>query len=325
MSTAFSPLLILLFLPALLLAQEIDPPPKEPAEPPLGKEVFLPIPEGKLSGFLLPVKDANPDGKIVLIHPGSGPTDRDGNSQGFGKNNSLRLLAEGLAEQGIPSLRIDKRGLTAACRIAEKDLRFGHMVEDVIRWSDVLREKEYKQIILVGHSEGSLVTLLAAEKAKAHAWVCIAGPGRPAGAVLREQLRGAPRDLQKTSHNILTQLEAGKPVDDVPKSLHVLFRPSVQPYLISWLEHDPAKAAADLKIPALVVHGTTDLQVTKADADILHKATKSIKGSDLKVIPKMNHVLKHVVGPKILQLPSYGLPDLPLHDDLVPAIVGFLK
>ena len=52
---------------------------------------------------------------VVLIIPGSGPTDMDGNSAALpGKNNSLRYLAEGLAGKGIASLRYDKRGYSGS-------------------------------------------------------------------------------------------------------------------------------------------------------------------------------------------------------------------
>lgn len=52
---------------------------------------------------------------LVFIHPGSGPTDRDGNSAGLpGKNDSLKLLVQGLAQQGYASLRVDKRGIAAS-------------------------------------------------------------------------------------------------------------------------------------------------------------------------------------------------------------------
>ena len=50
---------------------------------------------------------------VVLLIAGSGPTDMDGNNPMM-KNNSLKFLAEGLAQKGIASLRFDKRGIAGS-------------------------------------------------------------------------------------------------------------------------------------------------------------------------------------------------------------------
>lgn len=57
---------------------------------------------------------------VALIISGSGPTDRDGNNSLIGKNNSLKLLAEGLALKGIASVRYDKRGIAASAAAGMK-------------------------------------------------------------------------------------------------------------------------------------------------------------------------------------------------------------
>mgnify|MGYP006196503657 CR=1 FL=1 len=58
---------------------------------------------------------------------------RTGNSAARpGQNNSLRRLAEGLAERGVATLRYDKRGIgeSAATAVREADLRFDTYVDD---------------------------------------------------------------------------------------------------------------------------------------------------------------------------------------------------
>ncbi|WP_419536539.1 hypothetical protein [Endozoicomonas sp.] len=71
--------------------------------------------------------------------------------------------------------------------------------------------------------------------------------------------------------------------------LNSLFRPSVQPYMISWVQYDPAIEVAKLKIPTLIIQGSTDLQVGIHDAEFL--ATASPKAQKV-IIQGMNHVLK---------------------------------
>ena len=105
-----------------------------------------------------------------------------------------------------------------------------------------------------------MIGILAAKQAKADALVSIAGAGRPAPALIREQLdTKLSQDLKASSDRILDELVAGQTVTDVPKDLMALYRPSVQPYLISWFKYDPAREIVALEIPVLIVQGTTDL------------------------------------------------------------------
>lgn len=264
--------------------------------------------------------------QAIFILSGSGPTDRDGNSAGLpGKNNSLKYLAELITKEGFTTLRVDKRGIAASAKAApeESELRFTTYVDDAKHWIKFLENKGYSEIIMIGHSEGALVATMAASTNSVRGLVCIAGAGRPATVVLREQLKPkVSKELYAQADKIITSLAEGKTVNDSPPELASLFRPSVQPYLISWFKIDPAKALAETKVPSLIIHGSTDLQTSKEDATLLHEGTK---GSKLIIIEGMNHILKEVGGILLQQLPSYSNPDLPLHKDLVPAIIDFLK
>jgi len=264
---------------------------------------------------------------VALIVAGSGPTDRDGNSAMLpGKNDAYRMLADALAARGIASVRYDKRGIAASAAAGgrEADLRFGTLVQDAALWIATLRNDfRFTTITVIGHSEGSLIGMLAARAGRADGFVSIAGPGRRAGEVLREQLRGqltkAPA-LLKSSESILDSLEAGRTVADVPPALGALFRASVQPYLRSWLVYDPAAEFARLTVPRLIVQGTTDVQVPVADAQRLKTAASA---ADLRVIEGMNHVLKTVTDPE-RQPASYLDPGLPLAADLAAAVITFV-
>lgn len=270
-----------------------------------------------------------PDGTApvpaVLIIAGSGPVDRDGNLPGM-VNDSLKLLAHGLAELGIASLRTDKRGVSEsrAAGPRELDLRFGTYVADTVAWLGVLRaEPRVARFALLGHSEGALVATLAAQRMDVAGLILISGVSEPAGKVIERQLAaaGVPEPLQQRSRQIVTALEEGRTVADVPTALASLFRPSVQPYLISWLPLDPSAELAKVRMPVLIVQGTNDLQVTVGDA---HRLAAARPGASLILIEGMNHVLKQSSDARAANIATYANPGLPLASGLLPAIVAFL-
>ncbi|HEX9959593.1 MAG TPA: alpha/beta hydrolase [Pyrinomonadaceae bacterium] len=274
---------------------------------------------------------------VVLLIAGSGPTDRDGNSPLLkGANNSLKLLAEGLAAKGVASLRYDKRGVGESGKEMflaaqntgkmprEEDLNFDHFIDDAVLWAQKLRgDKRFSALAIAGHSEGSLIGMVAAGKMKADAFISIAGAGRPVGQIVLEQLKKQlPPDLMKTSEVIVSRLAEGKSVESVPPELNVVFRPSVQPYMISWLRYDPAREIAGLRIPVLITQGTTDIQATAEDVKLLAAAKPSAK---VLMIDGMNHVLKEVSSDRDKQLASYSDPALPVMPELIDEISRFVN
>lgn len=287
--------------------------------------VRLETPTGTLHGTLLLPAGGGPV-PVALLVAGSGPTDRDGNSAVLpGRNNSLKLLAEGLAARGIASVRYDKRGIgeSRSAAVSEAEVRFDHFVDDAAGWLRQLdADPRFTRVVVVGHSEGSLIGMLAAQRAPVDGVVSLAGPARRASDILRDQLRGRlPPELAERSEHILTRMEAGERVDSVPAPLMVLYRPSVQPFLASWMRYTPAEEVARLTVPVLIVQGTTDLQVPVEEARALQGALPAAK---LTVVEEMNHVLKAVPADPARQQASYGDPALPLAPGLVEAIAGFI-
>lgn len=310
----------------VLLAFAVSVPPTvAPAPRLVGEAVELKTPTGTLFGTIdLPATPG--PWPVVLIHAGSGPTNRDGN-QLLLRNDNLKQLGRGLAAKGIAALRIDKRGVAAsrAALTKEADIRVDHYAADLTAWVAVLRkDRRFTTVAILGHSEGALIGLIAAADAKPDAFVSLCGPGRRLQDVLREQLKARlPKELYEASDSIITELEAGRAVKDVPDALKLLFRPSVQPYLISEFKYDPVKLIAGVRVPVLVIGGTTDIQVPAADARRLASARP---GTRVIVLKDMNHVLKVVAKTDLAdQLPSYSDPALPLHPQLVDEIARFLK
>ena len=275
-------------------------------------EQTLQTAQGDLSGTLtVPiVKGTFP---VALIIAGSGPTDRNGNNAQM-KNNSLQMLAHELAANGIASLRYDKRGVgkSAAAMISEDQLRFDDYVNDAKLWVDFLKaDSRFRSITVIGHSEGSLIGMLACEHA--NAFVSLAGPGRGIDVVLKEQLSEAfkgKKKLLREANKGIDLLKAGKTFNEVPMELFALFRPSVQPYLISWMKYDPAVEISKLKIPVVIIQGSTDLQVQVKDAELLHQAC--LLNSKLIVIEGMNHIFKLAPSDREKNIETYSNPELPL-------------
>lgn len=262
----------------------------------------------------------------ILVVPGSGPVDRDGNQPGA-RNFCLRGLAHALAADGAAVLRFDKHGVSQSLTAAppEHELRFATYVDDVGRWLDFLSaETGAARSILVGHSEGALIATLVAQQRGIHGLVLIAGAGRPIGDVIRQQLRAAmlPPPILDTALGILASLEQGITIPDPAPELHGLFRPSVQPYLISWLRLDPVVELRRIAVPTLAIHGTNDLQVDVEDGRELAVAGPHVRTA---TITGMNHVLKPASLDRIANFATYDDPYLSIAPELVSVVSAFLR
>nr|WP_158458878.1 alpha/beta fold hydrolase [Pseudomonas fluorescens] len=291
----------------------------------LQRPISLDTDQGTLHGsLLLPRGDTPPP--VVLIIAGSGPTDRDGNNPAGGRIDNLKQLALLLARQNIASVRYDKRGVAASLPATpdERDLSVERYVADAVAWGRKLKaDPRFGPLIMLGHSEGALIATLAAGQADASAVITLAGSGRPVDQVLREQLaqRLKPDDLAR-GNALIDRLQAGQTSLDVPGPLREVFRPSVQPYLISLFRQNPAAAFARLKVPALIVQGRNDVQVEVEDAQRLQAAKPD---AQLALINGMNHMLR--ISPRDIseQRDSYNNPELPLASELGTRIVGFIR
>lgn len=294
---------------------------------PVSTEIALPAQPAPLHGTLLTPENST---AVAVILPGSGPTDRDGNSPLGVSAGTYRLLAEGMAARGIATVRIDKRGIAAstAAGPAEADLRFDAYVADARAWAAEAASRAHQPCAwLIGHSEGALIALKAVEgggdpdSSKVCGLVLLSGAGRPAGVVIREQLAGLPEPMKTQAFAALTELEAGRSVADTPPALAALFRPSVQPYLISWLPLDPAALIAAYDGPVFIGQGTTDIQVTTTDAQALAAADPD---ATLKLWDGVNHVLKTAPADRAANLATYADPALPLAPGVVDEVAGFI-
>jgi pimeloyl-ACP methyl ester carboxylesterase len=297
------------------------------AAAPSPRELNAPGPQGDLAGTLIPPAEGGP---LVLIVPGSGPTDRDGNNPMGVTAAPYRLLSEALAERGIGTLRIDKRGMFAS-KAAIPDpnaVTIGAYGDDVASWIASARAATGVQCVwLLGHSEGGLIALAAAQRTEHVCGVIlVAAPGRRMSDIIRSQLTANPANapVLEPAMAALAKLDKGEKVDvsDMHPALQGLFAPPVQGFLIDMFTYDPAALASKVTAPMLIVQGGKDLQVPRENGDALHAAQPE---AEYVVVPAMNHVLKDIAadGPQA-NFAAYADPSLPVSPELVDAIAGFV-
>lgn len=287
--------------------------------------ITLQTPSGEIYGTL--VAPENASRTAVLIIAGSGPTDRNGNSVAGISTNAYKMLADSLAAHGYASLRYDKRGIaaSAAAGTDESQLTFDAYIDDAAAWVELLvTDERFDRVVLAGHSEGGLIALVAAKRTeKVAAVITLAGVGEAIDATLRRQLATQPEPYKSECYRIIDELKAGRKVADVKPELAVLFRESVQPFLISQMRYEPAVEARALKVPLLVVQGTTDIQINLNDA---MKLSTSNFAAKLAIIKDMNHVLKPCASlDQQAQMMTYINSSTALAPTLVPTLVGFLN
>ena len=258
---------------------------------------------------------------LAILIAGSGPTDRDGN-QAHLKNNSLKYLAEGLAEKEISVFRYDKRIIAQMNKgtVQEDKLTFEDGVNDALLVVNYFKKK-YKNIIIIGHSEGALIGILAAQKTPVSKLISLSGAGSNSATLIEEQIKKNAPQLKEEAQKVLNLLKKGEQVDNISPYLAPVFRKSVQPYLISWFKYDPTKEITKIKIPVFIIQGTNDLQVERKEAQLLKEAQPK---AQLLFVEGMNHILKEVKTIEENQQ-SYLNPDIPTSPKLIEAIAQFIK
>lgn len=272
----------------------------------------------------LTMPKGNSKPNVVLIIAGSGATDRNCNQKGM-QTDAFKMLADSLQKAGIASVRFDKRGVGESYAAAglSADLTMNDFVNDALLFMRKIKsENGFGKIFVAGHSEGSLIAMLLANKEKIDGYISIAGVGENIAKVISRQVKTNLPRSSALADSILSQLEKGKTVKVEDQNLAALFHPSVQPYLISWMAFEPQEEIKKLQIPVLILQGNTDLQVMVKDAENLRQAKPNAK---YYIIDGMNHVLKNASSDRNENLASYNNPLLAIDLDLCAAIIQFCK
>lgn len=270
--------------------------------------------------LLAPKNTTKPD--LAIIIAGSGPTDRDGN-QNFLKNNSLKKLAINLTKNKIATYRYDKRIVKQLkSNNIDKDIMFDDFVTDAKSVIDYFKNsKNFNKIYVIGHSQGSLVGMLAS-KDRADGFISLAGAGQSIDQVIIEQVNKTAPNFTKDTKRVFETLRQGKTTTDYPMALSSIFNIEIQKFMINWMQYNPTEVIKSLEMPVLVVNGSKDLQVSENEAKLLKEANEK---ATLKIIKNMNHVLVSIEGDDLENSKSYAETQRPIAEGLIEAITNFIK
>lgn len=281
-----------------------------------------------LGGTITLPRNATGPVPVAIIIAGSGPTDRNGNSLIGGiRPNSYAQLAWRLAERGVATLRYDKRGMPGTQGTFDiTKMTLDDFAADARAAAESLsRDPRFSRVVLVGHSEGASLALMAASQGAPVAGVVhVSGLGRGLREVLREQLR---RQFDSaTVARADTAMDAylrGEQPKDVPPGMEMLFVPVNRTFMRSLAALHPPAAIRAVRQPVLIVQGETDLQATVVDAERVHAARPA---AQLAVIPEMNHVLKQDTNQSLMgqMTTTYQNPRIPIMPRVVAVIAEWI-
>ena len=259
---------------------------------------------------------------LAIIIAGSGPTDRDGN-QNFLKSNNLKKLAQGLANEGIASFRYDKRIVKQIRKgKVDKNIMFDDFVTDAQSVIEYFSKQEnFKSIYVIGHSQGSLVGMLALTD-KVDGFISLAGAGQSMDIVIMEQIQKVAPGLTEDAQKVFDILKNGETTTDYPPALASIFNIETQPFITNWMQYKPQAIIKKLNMPILIINGTKDLQVSEEEAKLLKEANTN---AQLKIIENMNHVLFIIEGDDLENSKSYNESFRPISTELLDTISNFIK
>jgi len=278
-------------------------------------------PTSLVEGTLL-VPNASTSSTLAIIIAGSGPTDRDGN-QMMMKNNSLKFLATELYNKGISTFRYDKRIVKQMKMgtIDERKISFDSFIEDAVTiLGKFKKDDRFEKIYLIGHSQGSLVAMIAAQEG-AQGVISLAGAGQPIDNVVVDQLAQQAPGLKDNARAAFDELRANGKTTSYSPGLSSIFRPAIQSFMNSWMQYDPKIEIAKLEVPVLIVNGDKDLQVQVSEAELLRTAKPD---AQYEIIENMNHILKEIKGDDLDNQKSYNEPGRKLIPSLAERLATFM-
>lgn len=277
------------------------------------EEILIKNGEIELPGTLTYTKAKSP--LVIWVH-GSGGVDRNGNQPQY-----IKQFGDEINKENIAFFTYDKR---TANRNNIASLKKGVLIKDFV--SDIKRvvnhfknDKRFSKIILAGHSQGSLIAMMALQNVDKY--ISIAGAGETIDKTLIRQVTAQSTEFGKLTEKYFKELKETGEIKDVNPNLLSLFAKPNQPFFASWVALNPIEEIKKVNIPTLIINGTKDFQVKVEDAKALHKAKPSAK---LVIIENMNHVLKNIEKDAD-NMKSYTTPDFPISTKLTTTVVAFIK
>ena len=256
---------------------------------------------------------------VIWVH-GSGNVDRNGNQGAVVKANYIQQFRDEINKKGVAFYSFDKRTSNAKNFKFLKGITLNDFVSDVQKTINHFKnDNRFSEIILIGHSQGSLIAMLASKNVQKY--ISLAGPGESIDKTMVKQVTAQNALLGEATAAHFKELKETGAIKEVNPLLISIFSKPNLPFFKSWASYDPTEEIKKLRIPVLIINGTKDLQVKVEDANALHKANPS---SELVIIENMNHVLKNIEVDAD-NMKSYYSADFQLSKKLLTSIIAFIK
>ena len=275
----------------------------------------------KLPGTLS-YKSALDQQPLAIFIQGSGNPDRNGNQLQMGiKANYVKMLRDSLNKKGVAFYSYEKRNVTKEnIKHLITSMTFNALVEDAqLAISHFKNDARFNTITLIGHSQGSLVAMMAVNDAVDN-YISLAGLGEPMDKTLVTQLSNQNKELADAAKQHIQELKETNTIKEIHPFLMSIFAKPNHEFLKSYFKFDPTKEIQNLKTPILILNGDKDLQVPIIHAQNLHNANPK---SELVIIKHMNHVLKHIEKDTD-NMASYYTESFPLAEHLIETIANFI-
>jgi pimeloyl-ACP methyl ester carboxylesterase len=258
---------------------------------------------------------------VIFIH-GSGNADRDGNQEGTPMQGSfIKALADSLNNHKIAFYRYDKRSARPENFEKLKDVTVLDFVADAkVTIAHFKNDQRFSGIHLIGHSQGSLVAMLAADEDIA-SFISMAGAGTTIDKIIIQQINKQSLDLGKIAEEHLHELMTKDTITTVNPMLFALLAPQNQKFVKSWAMINPQEEIKKLNIPILLVNGDKDIQVDSTNAQNLKAAQPK---AQLAIIINMNHVMKEEDA-EVTGLEGYFDPKYPISSKMLEILVDFIS
>ncbi|WP_439132786.1 alpha/beta hydrolase [Polaribacter sp.] len=253
---------------------------------------------------------------VIWVH-GSGSVNRDGNQPQY-----IKQFRQEINKKGIAFFSYDKRTANPknVSFIQEDGIYFSDFVSDIKEVVNHFKNDErFTEIILVGHSQGSLIAMLALKNVDKY--ISIAGAGETIDKTLIRQITAQSAEFGKLTEQHLKELKETGEIKEVNPNLISIFAPQNQPFLSSWIKINPVEEIKKVTIPTLLINGDKDIQVQVSDAQKLKEAKPD---AQLVIIENMNHPLKEIKNDED-NMKSYMTADYPISKELITVVTEFIK